>query len=620
MPRINIEVTLIGHYRPILGTNILGEGMAGAIRRKLRQFKNSKVEPHAPANPGETEFPDIDTNEDTTPNLAEMFDLIETDVRSMTQHAIIETQTISKTVAEKLVMTEQKVDAEISTQLDKISGATREADNDATMLKDKLTELDKGSATIRDDVASTTDLTRSASDMANEAAAKVEALAEAVERIENVVQMISDIAKQTNLLALNATIEAARAGEAGKGFAVVASEVKSLSQETQNATDEIAKHISGLQVAAQASIETVSGITGTIAEIGPVFDSVSDAVGQQLTTIQDLNENAERTAASIHSIAGTASAMSVVTGEIDQVNDTVSQSMDGMRGMIDQMSDRFIMLLRDSKVGNRREQDRIPIAINGQASIGGETYKATSVDISQAGALLQIESEKQFENGTKITLRLDGIGEIQAHTVGTCALGYNCAFTNIDESCRGILAQLLERETAQNERYIGSVKETSAKISAVFEKAIEDGKLNQRQLFDSNYKPVEGSNPLQYTNDALDVLEVILPPIQEPLLKATRNLKFCAASDRNSYIPVNNTAVSLPQRPDDIEWNIANCRNKRIFDDRAGVIASRNTSPYLLQSYPRDLGGGVVVMMKEFDAPIYVNGEHWGGFRMAYTL
>jgi methyl-accepting chemotaxis protein len=79
----------------------------------------------------------------------------------------------------------------------------------------------------------------------------------AASEIASFVATINAIAGQTNLLALNATIEAARAGDAGKGFAVVASEVKSLSVQTQKATDDIRARIERLtgQV-----IEVVNGI------------------------------------------------------------------------------------------------------------------------------------------------------------------------------------------------------------------------------------------------------------------------------------------------------------------------------------------------------------------------
>lgn len=76
---------------------------------------------------------------------------------------------------------------------------------------------------------------------------KVGALAEASNRIGEIVSTIEAIAKQTNLLALNATIEAARAGEAGKGFAVVAGEVKTLANQTAEATDDIRTRITELR-------------------------------------------------------------------------------------------------------------------------------------------------------------------------------------------------------------------------------------------------------------------------------------------------------------------------------------------------------------------------------------
>jgi methyl-accepting chemotaxis protein len=42
--------------------------------------------------------------------------------------------------------------------------------------------------------------------------------------------------------------------------------------------------------------------------------------------------------------------------------------------------------------------------------------------------------------------------------------------------------------------------------------------------------------------------------------------------------------------------------------------------PYLIQSYARDMGNGVIIMMREIDAPLRVFGKHWGGLRTAYKM
>jgi methyl-accepting chemotaxis protein len=111
----------------------------------------------------------------------------------------------------------------------------------------------------------------------------------------------------------------------------------------------------------------------------------------------------------------------------------------------------------------------------------------------------------------------------------------------------------------------------------------------------------------------------LLPSIQEPLLELDPRMVFAAAVDRRAYLPTHNRKYSHPQRRNDPVWNVAHCRNRRIFDDRAGLAAARNTRPFLIQSYMRDMGGERMVRLKEIDAPILVHGRHWGGMRLAYS-
>ena len=57
--------------------------------------------------------------------------------------------------------------------------------------------------------------------------------------IEDIIASVQDLADQSNLLAVNASIEAARAGDQGKGFAVVAHEIKTLADQSKEATEHI---------------------------------------------------------------------------------------------------------------------------------------------------------------------------------------------------------------------------------------------------------------------------------------------------------------------------------------------------------------------------------------------
>jgi urea transport system substrate-binding protein len=121
----------------------------------------------------------------------------------------------------------------------------------------------------------------------------VRSLAAAAERIGAVSKLIESIASKTSLLALNATIEAARAGAAGKGFAVVAAEVKTLARQTASATGEISAHISDIQHAVGDTVESIAGVSSSVAEMNDANLNLSRTLSHQAAEIDRIGNSAE---------------------------------------------------------------------------------------------------------------------------------------------------------------------------------------------------------------------------------------------------------------------------------------------------------------------------------------
>jgi len=119
------------------------------------------------------------------------------------------------------------------------------------------------------------------SDVVEQSVAMIEQLNKSCDDIGEMVSMISSIASQTNLLALNAAIEAARAGEQGRGFAVVADEVRSLANNTTEATRRIEAVVTTIQ---NGVVDTAVVMERAHAEVAAGI-SLADEAGSALEAI-----------------------------------------------------------------------------------------------------------------------------------------------------------------------------------------------------------------------------------------------------------------------------------------------------------------------------------------------
>ncbi len=534
-------------------------------------------------------------------------------------------------VAAKTIRTAaQKVQDRLGSQMEAIEGIrgdsqsladqSAEANENATGLAASIEELTASSGEIGNQVGVSNQLADEARDVAEQVNQGVMELKHAIDDIANVVSLISDIAKQTNLLALNATIEAARAGEAGKGFSVVASEVKALSFETQSATEQIVANIDRLNRSAEHSMGSVGQIIEVIGKIRPSFAAVEEAVQTQVETTNLIGEQANQTANFVQAVVRTAQTINDSAAAAEEGGMLARETGTEMSTAANSLQSRFTMMIRQNGMGDRRQHDRLPVKISGTVASGADSARMETLDISEGGVLFKPEGDAVFNAGTSANIDLNGIGRTSIKIVAVSEYGCHSCFINPDTDFRKALEQKIATIHASHATEVERAQSGAARVTDAMETLLAESKLTQDDLFDTKYQPIAGTNPQQMSTRALAKLEEVLPEIQEDILGKCQNMAFCVAVDRNGYLPVHNLIYSKPQNPDDPTWNAANCRNKRIFDDRAGLSAARNTRPFLIQSYARDMGGGNIVWMKEIDAPIIIQGRHWGGFRTAYKL
>ena len=166
---------------------------------------------------------------------------------------------------------------------------------------------------------------------------------------------------------------------------------------------------------------------------------------------------------------------------------------------------------------------------------------------------------------------------------------------------------------------LGHLVRAATAVTQAFEEAIASGAITIDALFDEQYRPIAGTNPEQVETAFTALTDQLLPAIQEPVLALDPRIVFCAAVDRNGYLPTHNLKFGQKQGADPV-WNNAHCRNRRIFNDRTGLRAARNHERFLLQTYRRDMGGGNFAMMKDLSMPITLQGRHWGALRLAYRI
>ena len=401
-------------------------------------------------------------------------------------------------------------------------------------------------------------------------------------------------------------------------------DIASASQAVQTATtaavDEIAQSRTMVETAVQhiaQLIEAVGRMEHRLASVGTALADVAkvsgsiEAIARQ-TNLLALNATIEaaRAGSAGRGFAVVASEVKNLAEATRQATKLIGDTVRGLDGQVTSLigeSGDATARAKDAGDGAARIQSTIARMQNGFTSVGHE------IDAVAKAATSNLEHcDRVIEELGQLAQGVDLSSSELKQADGRVA--------KLLELSEGLIVLIADSgvETA-DAPLIRVAIDTAKQISDAFEAAVARGEITVDQLMDEKYREIAGTDPKQYLTDYVAFTDRVLPSIQDPIQKTDPRIAFCVAWARGGYLPTHNPNYRLPQGPDPV-WNNANCRNRRLFNDRAVKKVAANTKPFLLQTYRRDMGGGNFALMKDLSAPITVQGRHWGGFRIGFKV
>lgn len=384
----------------------------------------------------------------------------------------------------------------------------------------------------------------------------------------------------------------------------VAADVRSISVDGRAEIDRGLSRINLARYEAEAASTMMTELKGTTRKIYGITETINEIAAR--TNLLALNAAIEAARAGEYGLG-----FAVVANEVRQLAQRTREATDEIGAMVRTMNEKT----EEAAAGMNTMMQTVVEASRSVSQINAVLGKiessatASEMEILAIAAASRENVEATLQLARSISDIHDGLvlTEHALPQAGTSAM-------QLSERAERLFGATVSNAVKSPHDPIRRIAQDAAmRVGKIFSDAVANGEITTDDLFDRRYEQIPDSDPPKFHTSFDAFTDRVLPLLQEEIVSSTPRIHYAGAVDNNGYFPTHNRKFSQPLTGDyarDLAYN----RSKRIFNDRTGARCGESTEQFLLQTYKRDTGE----VIHDLSVPIYVDGRHWGGFRIGY--
>ncbi len=374
----------------------------------------------------------------------------------------------------------------------------------------------------------------------------------------------------------------------------------------------------------QSSLAQITDLLDLVGALATHVTGFAAAMDQVKRCSRDIEQIAETT--NILALNATIEAMrageagrtfAVVANEVKSLAGETRKATEEISEVVDTLAGEATTMIERIEIGARASSQAKSSVASIEAMIGGVSELVGEVDnqndqIARATSMMTSNVERvsdvieSFDKAA--TLNEDRLEKAHIR-IEELELTASEMFDSI------VRAGLSPQDSAMVEAAMSRARD----VEALAEEALASGSLSVDALFDTNYRPIEGSNPQRFRTRLMDWAHANWRPLLDRTDAEIDAAMAAACTDLNGYLPTHLSRHSKTPNGN-ITHDTQFCRHGRIILDPIDKKAKHSTQPYMMAVYRQEGDGRSYRVVRNVYVPLTIGGRRWGDFELAYTF